>query len=72
MPQMIYRFTENFSASIGVNFFFGRQQFVDSAITELRAGLNRTGRHAYKDAVENGLSVLRERDEVYATLRYTF
>jgi hypothetical protein len=72
LPQLIYRFTENFSATIGMNFFFGRQEYVDSAVSELRAGLNRTGRHAYKDAVENGLSPLRERDEIYTTLRYTF
>jgi hypothetical protein len=72
LPQVIYRFTESFSGSVGVNLFFGRQQFVDSAVSELRAGLNRTGRHAYKDAAENGLSVLRDRDEIYMTVRYTF
>jgi hypothetical protein len=72
LPQITYRFSENLSASVGANFFFGRQQLVDSPIAELRAGLNRTGRDAYKDAAENGLSPLRDRDEIYLTLRYTF
>jgi hypothetical protein len=72
LPQLVYRFTENLSATVGANFFFGRQQFVDSAISELRAGLNRTGENAYEDAAENGLSALRDRDEIYMTLRYTF
>src|SRR5690606_26529329 len=72
LPQVIYRFTENLSATVGANFFFGRQQLVDSAVSELRAGTNRTGAHAYKDPVENGLSPLRDRDEIYMTLRYTF
>lgn len=72
LPQVTYRFSENLSASVGMNLFFGRQQMVDSPLTELRAGLNRTGRNAYQDAVENGLSALRDRDEVYMLLRYTF
>jgi hypothetical protein len=72
LPQVVYRFSENFSAAVGANFFFGREQFVESPISELRAGLNRTGDHAYDEVVENGLAVLRERDEIYMTLRYTF
>jgi len=72
LPQVVYRFTENLSATVGANFFFGRQQLVDSAVSELRAGLNRTGSDAYKDPVENGLTPLRDRDEIYMTLRYTF
>jgi hypothetical protein len=33
---------------------------------------NRVGRHAYDDAVENALAVVRERDEIFMRLRYTF
>ena len=40
--------------------FFGRQQLRDSAINEIRPGLNRTGNDAYKDAVDNGLAALRK------------
>jgi hypothetical protein len=71
LPQAIYRFTENLSASVGLNLFFGREQYTDSAVSELRP-VNRVGKHAYQDGVENGVSVLRERDEFYMTLRYTF
>jgi len=72
LPQITYRFSERFSASLGLNFFFGRQQYKDAPINELRPALNRVGAHADQDAVENGLSVLRTHDEFYMTLRYTF
>ena len=72
LPSVSYRFTENFSAAIGVNVFWGHQQLRDAPINEIRPGLNRVGRNAYQDAVENGLTALRERDEMNFTLRYTF
>jgi hypothetical protein len=54
-----------------MNFFFGRfnervQYLMPPAIG------NRVGRHAYSDFVENGLAVVRDRDEFYFRLRYTF
>jgi len=72
LPQVTYRFTEAFSASVGVNLFFGREQFKVGPINEIRPALNRVGSHAYDTAVENGLSVLRTHDEIFTTLRYTF
>jgi hypothetical protein len=33
---------------------------------------NRVGKGAYKSHVENGLSVIRERDEFFLRVRYTF
>jgi hypothetical protein len=33
---------------------------------------NRVGRHAYRDFVENGLSAVRDRDEMFLRIRYTF
>jgi hypothetical protein len=72
LPSVSYRFTESFSATVGSNIFFGRQQLRDAPINEIRPGLNRVGSNAYDDAVENGLSALRERDEIYLTIRYTF
>jgi hypothetical protein len=71
LPSVSYRFTENFSVTAGSNVFFGHQELRDSPINEIRP-LNRVGNDAYKDAVENGLAALRERDEVYLQLRYTF
>ena len=35
LPQITYRFTENFSASVGMNFFYGRWETVDTAIAPL-------------------------------------
>jgi len=32
----------------------------------------RAGRHAYRDFVENGLSAVRDRDEAFLRIRYTF
>ena len=72
LPSVSYRFTESFSATVGVNVFWGHQQLRDSAINEIRPGLNRTGHHAYKDGVDNGLAAVRQRDEVNLTIRYTF
>ena len=72
LPALSYRFSENFSVTIGANVFLGRQQLRDAPINELRPGLNRVGHDAYKDPVENGLAALRERDEVFLNLRYTF
>jgi hypothetical protein len=72
LPSVVYRFTESFSATIGANVFMGRQQMIDSSINEIRPGVNRTGRNAYQDAVENGLSAVREHDEIFLQVRYTF
>jgi len=33
---------------------------------------DRVGRHAYEDFVENGLTAIRDRDEIFLRLRYTF
>ena len=72
LPSIAYRFNEAFSATVGVNVFWGREELVDAPLNEIRPGLNRTGHEAYQDAVENGLSAVRQRDEVYLLLRYTF
>ena len=71
LANVTYRFTENFSATVGMAGFFGHYQ--TKTPTLWTAGLgNRVGRGAYQLFVENGLSPIRERDELYFTLRYTF
>jgi hypothetical protein len=72
LPSISYRFNEAFSVTVGANVFWGHQQLTESALNELRPGLNRVGHDAYEDPVENGLAAVRERDEVYMLLRYTF
>jgi hypothetical protein len=72
LPQLTYRFTENFSASVGMNFFFGRFETVDMPIAPLGVIGTEAGHKAYQDGAENALAVVRERDEAYVRLRYTF
>jgi hypothetical protein len=72
LPQVTYRFTENFSVSAGMNFFYGRWETVDTPIAPLGVVGTEVGHMAYRDAVENGLAVVRERDEAYLRIRYTF
>jgi hypothetical protein len=71
LPSLTYRFSDAFSATFGLGFFFGRYQprvpfFMPQALG------NRAGRHAYTDFVENGLAIVRDRDEAFIRLRYTF
>jgi hypothetical protein len=66
-----YRFTENFSASVGLAGFFGRYQSKVAPLYQ-NALDNRAGRGAYTNWVQNGLSAIDERDELWLRIRYTF
>jgi hypothetical protein len=72
LPSLSYRFDEKFSATIGLLMFYGRPQWVDMPLNEIGPAGNRSGSRAYYDTVENGLSLVRDRDEVFLRLRYTF
>ena len=72
IPDIGYRFTENLSATISVAWFWGRWERADPAIHPVGGTPMRAGRRAYTDWVENGLSPVRDRDEVSLILRYTF
>ncbi len=71
LPSVTYRFTENFSATVGMAGFMGRFQEKTPPLYTTALG-NRVGRGAYSSHVENGLSPIRERDELYLRIRYTF
>jgi hypothetical protein len=71
LPRVTYRFTSNFAATVGIAAFIGRFQSKTAPVNPV-ASLNRVGRHAYEDFVENGLSVIRARDEVFLQIRYSF
>lgn len=71
LPQVQYRYTAEFSVTFGVALFMGREEPRPAALTPVGLG-NRAGRHAYDDFVENGLSAVRDRDEIFLRLRYTF
>jgi hypothetical protein len=77
LPNVGYRFTEAFSATIGVNIFFGRTELNRMPLNEIgpvsnRAPAGSNERIAYQDGVDNLLSLVRRRDEVYLRLRWTF
>ena len=71
LPSVTYRFTESFSATLGFALFWGRYQGKDLALNQVIEG-NQVGDGAYRTWVENGLSVIRDRDEAYLRIRYTF
>jgi hypothetical protein len=71
IPQVAYRFTANFSATVGLALFMGREEPRPMALYQTSLGV-RAGRNAYDDFVENGLSVVRDRDEAFLRIRYTF
>jgi hypothetical protein len=71
IPQVTYRYTSDFSVTFGLAFFEGREEPRPMSLYPTTLS-NRVGRHAYKDFVENGLSAIRDRDEVFFRLRYTF
>jgi len=77
LPNVSYRFTEAFSATIGVNMFFGHTERTKMSINEIAPVSNRAPAGddealAYKDGVDNILGLVRKRDEFYLRLRWTF
>lgn len=70
LAQMTYRFTESFSSTIGVSDFFGSAQFGNIPLRQL--GLQNNGGNFTERFRFQGLSAINERDEIFATLRYTF
>ncbi len=72
LPSISYRFTENFQATVGMAMFYGRVQRADIPTNGIGPPSNEQGDWAYQGGAENGLSIVRDRDEVYLRLRYTF
>lgn len=73
LPQITYRYNEAFSVTFGAAFFWGRQESAPQAINPLGGGANFIGGdRAYEGSTENGLAVVRDRDELFLRLRYTF
>ena len=50
----------------------GRTQLVDMPLNGIGPAASRSGPNAYKDGTDNGLSLIRDRDEIYLRVRYTF
>ncbi len=71
LPQVQYRFSSEFSVTFGLALFGGREQTRPMPVVPSSLS-NRTGRHAFEDFAENGLSAIRDRDEIFLRVRYTF
>ncbi len=72
LPQINYRFSENFSMTVGASVFMGQQGLANMGVNTIGPASPRSGPNAYMDGTTPGLSVVRDRDEVFMTLRYTF
>ncbi len=70
LGSVTYRFSEVFSASVGVANFWGKP--ADGRIPIRQALLGNNGGNFETRTRFEGLSPIAERDEVYLTLRYTF
>jgi hypothetical protein len=72
LPQVNYRFSENFSLTIGASIFMGEERLVDMAVNPIAPAGPRAGPNAYMDGTSPALSLFRDRDEIFMSLRYTF
>ena len=71
LPSVTYRVTSAFSIAFGVAFFFGEDQYVPMGLSDIGVA-NRRGSHAYENSFQPGIGLIRDRDEVFLRLRYTF
>ncbi|MBW2394445.1 MAG: hypothetical protein JRG95_09255 [Deltaproteobacteria bacterium] len=71
ISQLTYRYTADFSVTFGFALFQGREESRTMPLVP-NALSNRVGRHSNKDFVENGLAAVRDRDEFFLRIRYTF
>jgi len=72
ITSLTYRYTENFSATVGLAAFYGRVQTKDAPLTGLTGPPGGAGAGSQRSYVENGLTSVRNRDEVFLRIRYTF
>jgi hypothetical protein len=70
LGQITYRFTEAFSSTVGISNFYGTPQFGRVPLRQI--GLQNSGGNFMERFRFQGLSAIAERDEIFATLRYTF
>ncbi|CAG1006367.1 hypothetical protein MYXO_03469 [Myxococcaceae bacterium] len=70
LGQVTYRFSDAFSATIGVSNFYGQPQWGRIPLRQL--GLQNNGGTFEQRLRFNGLAAVSERDEVSLVVRYTF
>jgi hypothetical protein len=71
LPSITYRITSAFSIGFGLAFFFGEDRYVPMSLVDIGVG-NRRGPHTYENTFRPGIGIIRDRDEVFLQLRYTF
>ena len=70
IPQVTWRFTQALTATVGIAAFSGRSE---RRVAPIRGSPQpRFGRHSDSVAVENVLSLVRDRDEISLRVRYAF
>jgi hypothetical protein len=67
-----YRYTENLTIQVGANAFYGEVRSLEAALVSPGTAAAGAGRGSQRAYVENGLSQVRDRDELFLRLRYTF
>jgi len=72
LPEIAYRFTESFSVTLTAGVFSGRWQPYTPPIKAISDFPYRAGRRQSSDWSEQGLSPVRDNDEVAIRIRYTF
>lgn len=72
IANLTYRFTQSFSVQVGLANFYGRVEDRVAALVPVGAPSAGAGLGSQRSYVENGLSSVRDRDEVFLRLRYTF
>ncbi|UCE86936.1 MAG: hypothetical protein JSU66_04165, partial [Deltaproteobacteria bacterium] len=72
LPSVTYRYSANFQLTFGVAAFWGRWQKRKAPLSPLGLPPNRVGEGAYNSYTENTLALVKDRDEIFLRLRYTF
>jgi hypothetical protein len=72
ITSLTYRYTQNFSVTVGLAGFYGRVQTKDAPLVGLTGPPGGAGAGAQRTYAENGLTPVRDRDELFLRLRYTF
>ncbi|MFP6579761.1 MAG: hypothetical protein VCC02_08150, partial [Myxococcota bacterium] len=74
--EFTYRFSDTFSMAFGTAFFMGREFLTDMSVNPLaygnRCNSDECGGHPYNNSTTPGVGIVRDRDEVFFRLRYTF
>jgi hypothetical protein len=69
---LTYRFSTHFSIGVGAAAFYGRIETARAPVRGIAGASGGAGEGSNRAYVENGLSSIRDRDELFLRFRYTF